>query len=1012
MKKGVFLSIFFAIASHSFAQVQSTQTNFGKNRVQYRSQRDFVWSYLQGTNFDVYFNEDGRNLAKYILATAPEIIAQTETYLSYRARHRYKFILYNNATDLLQTNIGLDLEQYQGSNTMLATNNRLVLCFSQSRTVLLQDLRLLIAKSLALEMIYDGDFQERIQNTTLISLPDWYIDGFAHYMSQNWNTQKDNALQKLMVQQPSKPFKYYLNKNPELCGSAFWFFLDETYGKSTIANVLYLTRTNRDFDSALRYALGKNMQDLGKDCLAFFKKYTLNYPYYPAIASPINAPELRLKNSVTKIYYKNNRYLHKSGLKYASFSQIVPKPCVALHPNKKTVSIFYTKKGELYFKNVFLNSEGKPEKQKEKDVILQNVDAVYSATYHGSGKKILIQASYKGKLDIAEFYPLSGRVVWLTQDAFDDYTPIYVNALGTKIAYTSNRPSIAATDSVAAQAFTDVFLLLNTDTAQKIYFQATFTPLSHETELQNNFRNPASFVFLSNQAGYYAAYQAQLFTKIDSIAPPKNPNAQPDTVYQDFVINNLSGMELGDVTYFQKTQYFRQQLRPKTAKTDSITAQKRVPYFVPEWDMLPIEPDSVTLLAIDGKPLEPQTVGSATSKTKFYMPVFAREYANIRFGTNLLHPDMPVFLTSSSNLPSREFGIVATAGITDLFENHKLAAGARISNDFSNNDFFVLYQNRARRMDKKLAFHYQTNNQLKNLVGYTGLRNTELVGELAYPINPHSTLTMSAMLRRSYAELLATELRPLLTAGDTSYRATLRFEYRFDNVVSPENNVLLGTRYKFFAENFVNIQQKTRGYGTILGFDIRNYTPIYKQLVWANRLVGNTSLGNEKMLYSAGGTDNWINPKTSNRQVELGDNKIFSQALATNLRGFGIGAKAGFNYLLWNSELRFPLFNLKNGSSTASGFIKNLQLIAFLDAGSAWIGANPFSFDNPNNYEVYDVPPVRVVVFTRENPILLGYGGGVRTKVLGYWLRADYATGIDNNLKNKPIVHLSLGFDF
>ena len=40
-----------------------------------------------------------------------------------------------------------------------------------------------------------------------------------------------------------------------------------------------------------------------------------------------------------------------------------------------------------------------------------------------------------------------------------------------------------------------------------------------------------------------------------------------------------------------------------------------------------------------------------------------------------------------------------------------------------------------------LAFHYQTNNQLKNLVGYTGLRNTELVGELAYPINPHSTLT-------------------------------------------------------------------------------------------------------------------------------------------------------------------------------------------------------------------------------------------------------------------------------
>jgi hypothetical protein len=643
--------------------------------------------------------------------------------------------------------------------------------------------------------------------------------------------------------------------------------------------------------------------------------------------------------------------------------------------------------------------------------LVQNIDAVYSATYSANGQKLLITASYKGKIDIAEFYPLSKRTVWLTQDVFDDFSPIYINSENTKIAYNSTRPTITATDSTPPQLFTDIFVLYNTDTARQIYLQATYTPTAQEHTLQT-MKTPTHFSFVSDQAGVQKYYEARLFTMIDSIIYYKNPQQKPDTIYKDLVMHSLSEINLEDISHYQKTQLLR--LQKPTNQTDSTTVRRPLPLFMPELDLLPLYTDSLTMALIDGdKNTDDKNNRSATSKTKFYTPVFAREYAHINFGNALMHPDMPVFITSSSNLPSRDFGVVATAGITDLFENHKIAGGARLSNTLSNNDFFVLYQNRTRRIDKKMALHYQTYNQNAGSNGYVGIRNTELIGEVSYPINPHSVVRMSGMARRIYAENLSSDLRPLTKYGDTTYRTTLRIEYTFDNTKQIAANILLGARCKVFVENFGDFYKTKPVYGTVVGFDCRQYTSIYKNFIWANRWAGNASLGSQKVLYSAGGTDNWLNAKVAGGSIDIGDNAIATQATATNLRGFGLGARAGFNYFLMNSELRLPVFALRRNQSMAtSSFIKNLQLMAFVDVGSAWVGANPFSLQNPNNYEIYETPPVRVLVYTRANPFLVGYGVGLRTKLVGYWVRADYATGIDNNLKNKPMLHISLGFDF
>jgi hypothetical protein len=53
-----------------------------------------------------------------------------------------------------------------------------------------------------------------------------------------------------------------------------------------------------------------------------------------------------------------------------------------------------------------------------------------------------------------------------------------------------------------------------------------------------------------------------------------------------------------------------------------------------------------------------------------------------------------------------------------------------------------------------------------------------------------------------------------------------------------------------------------------------------------------------------------------------------------------------------------------------------------------------------------------VKVITSRDPILMGYGYGLRMRVLGYYLRIDRAQGIDDGQRLRRVWHFSLNFDF
>ncbi|MBC7861528.1 MAG: hypothetical protein IAF38_01060, partial [Bacteroidia bacterium] len=95
-------------------------------------------------------------------------------------------------------------------------------------------------------------------------------------------------------------------------------------------------------------------------------------------------------------------------------------------------------------------------------------------------------------------------------------------------------------------------------------------------------------------------------------------------------------------------------------------------------------------------------------------------------------------------------------------------------------------------------------------------------------------------------------------------------------------------------------------------------------------------------------------------------------------------------------------------------FFNNFQIVAFGDVGSAWYGLNPYSEENTLNTNTYGDPgsPVQVTLFRQKEPIVGGFGAGVRSRIFGYFVRLDFAWGVDDKEIRKGMTMLSFCTDF
>ncbi|WP_276373221.1 translocation protein TolB [Chryseolinea sp. H1M3-3] len=396
---------------------------------------------------------------------------------------------------------------------------------------------------------------------------------------------------------------------------------------------------------------------------------------------------------------------------------------------------------------------------------------------------------------------------------------------------------------------------------------------------------------------------------------------------------------------------------------------------------------------------------------------------------------------SSNNLvtslvvdPIRGLGISIETQMNDMLENYRFFGGLMTSVDLRNGDFFGEFQYLKSLIDFSARFDRKgirwpapedVNEPQRNLYHYS-LNRFEIGASLPVSDRIRFTVKPFAALARS-VDLTQEDYpsAPPTAAPINNFYAGVKSEIVYDNSVSTGLNLIEGTRGKISFQHYQGLENKELSFSQA-SIDVRHYQKIYKEIVFAVRGFAGTFFGNSPKKYLLGGMDNWLfnKTKTTGRTSEGEFNPLGYPAetqdilfveFATTLRGFDYANIFGNSVMLANAELRVPLIRALSSGPISSNFLRNMQFIAFYDIGTSWSGKPPFSSENSVSYEEINTGPNKhfnIKIKNYLNPWLYSYGLGMRTVMLGYYMKFDVAWPVENYEVAKPRLHVTLGFDF
>ncbi|MEJ7737725.1 MAG: hypothetical protein WKF97_09890 [Chitinophagaceae bacterium] len=330
----------------------------------------------------------------------------------------------------------------------------------------------------------------------------------------------------------------------------------------------------------------------------------------------------------------------------------------------------------------------------------------------------------------------------------------------------------------------------------------------------------------------------------------------------------------------------------------------------------------------------------------------------------------------------------------------------------SGSEYLVRFDYLKRRIDYS-AVYYRKTDVGEAGGGYPAKLFTNLFqGIIKYPFDRVKSVRVSLGVRTDKI-IIKGQDEISLTAPDSKQTfGLMRVEYVYDNSIVKATNIMNGLRYKIFIDYNSQMSKVTSQEGRNsfnFGFDGRYYYPIYRNFIWAGRAAGDFSWGNQKIIYYLGGVDGGLFPKYS-RDPQPQDPDYAYQSLAVNMRGFTQNVANGNNAVVLNSEFRLPVFATLFNKPINNAFLRNFQVIQFFDLGTAWNGAYN-KIERPN--VVYPGSVVTVKIKAGGiGPFVGGYGFGVRSTLLGYFLRLDAGWEMNGLFRGKPLLHFAMGVDF
>ncbi len=533
----IVLSSFLFPASSKAQFYNGYQMEFGRSRVQYK---DYFWTYYRFDRFDTYFYLNGKELAIHTAKYATNELSRLENDLDTYLEGKVQFIIFNNLTELKQSNIGLSThEEYNIGGVTHILGNKIVLYFDGSLVNFERQIRQGIVHVLLSNAIFGSNVGSQVVNTILQNFPEWYTKGLIAYLSEDWNTEIDNHIRNMILSGKFKKFNRLTIDEEYVtdAGHSMWYFIAQKYGRANVPNIINMTRVSRSVETGFQYVLGISIKNLFVEWQQYYNELYAE----ESLDSYLPGEEFHLEGKRVLKKFKNRRKYSELQISpdgvYAAFAtnetgkykvwlhdlqteklkklfvagyKLDEKidysyPLLTWHPTGRILAMVIEKKGLiwLYFYDV--------DEHKWTSQNIFGFEKIVDLSYSGDGRLLVFSAVQKGQSDLFTFNISSGSYEQITNDIYDDLHPQFIQNSG-RIIFSSNRPgdTLNYGDNQLPEKLPqtyDVFVL-NFNTRSPLLRRVTNTPLANEIQPMEYGRGYISY--LSDENGIYNEYVGKL----------------------------------------------------------------------------------------------------------------------------------------------------------------------------------------------------------------------------------------------------------------------------------------------------------------------------------------------------------------------------------------------------------------------------------------------------------------------------------------------------------------------
>lgn len=955
------------------------------NRFQYHKYDRKV---LHAGAVHLYFPAGYDSLASFASLQLPDIIDEVYRQMGTYVRSSPSLIICPSPDQLYESNIGLYDIDVQTFPTVNLRGSRVLVPFEGSFEVFRSRLKEAWVR-LTWEEQFRRDAEEQLLNRQQL-MPEWFRRGSIAFFAAGWQPQDETALYPLLADSTVRSWDDLASRSPVLSGQAFCNFLARRYREDAAAQVFFQLRSGKSLPRSVRLVTKVRLDTLTARCFRFYQdrsvvwrpdqqeemQVLLQQRFGTGLRSWSLSPDgsrvcfVLQKDGERRACTMSATALREpgSGAKPFLVYELPPwleqggadiYPLAGWHRDGAGLYVLLPEKGHLVLK--LYDGRGRYLDR----YILYGVDGVQAVLPYDRDRWLL-SAYRKGRSDLVLFDSRQLNYTALTGGIADHTDPV---RLGNRLIYRSGYPA----DS-----------LWHSDTAARpygLYFKDLVQPLK---QLQ------------ATPDRLLAADSAWIVRKATGT------NASGDLVFTD----TRSGLNLrdsaapsttaiGNLAPAVKTPWLRDHLAflRKKDSIDAVLAKVRAG-------------DTRSVLAgilTPGEGLPPgarqdsvrHAMAYKSKKVRPYMLQLYNAYFSALVNNDYYINRYQPYAAYLGTFKFPEAGAMAQGGFSDLFDNHHAGIGYRLPAGTEGSDFFVRYENTARKLDWHLLFFRKVESlkpdpgrEWKDARGYPYPQAAKVKTHyyelgFRYPLRYDWTLDFTTAARRDRTVFLATDRYSLTYEALQSWWSISSLVVRADKLKQTIPFLYRGWEGRAMADLMAATgKQSTVLYG--LQLMLAWHQPLVKDISFVLKGQAGYSGGRSRILYNFGGLDNNLVPRTDTSVTFVQEAPYAFQTLITPLRGYAQNSLYGGSFGLINADVYFPLFRSLIPLHTGFSALNNLQLGLFADVAAT------------AHTEVLAAVPSRVYA----------YGVSARSMLAGYPLRFDLAW--PGNFNDRPVWYLSL----